>query len=146
MIDWLAVAAVAVTGAGWLAERQGWFDPAPYYDVHNVSAIAQNDDTVLVSAEYTLTDRACEFLPPIMIFGWVFGDRVPLQYTPIRQSNQGAQRYAGHQLMRLSVDLGDVPALPHLEVWTRHDCDGRIVERMMLEADVVKMPAEGCCP
>lgn len=138
LIDWLAIGAVAMTGLGWIGEARGWFDPHPFANVRDVSVV-RNGEVLIVEATYDKTRAPCDLVLPIAVFGYVFGERFPLRYEPIRRVNEGAQRFEGQQLMRLRVHT-DWEPIDRVEVFTRHDCEGRRVDTQMVDAMV---PTEG---
>lgn len=143
-IDILATVMLIFTALGWYGERNGWFDPEPFRDVHNVRfewAIHEGRDVLFVSADYYKTDAPCDLLPPIMVFGWAFGERTSLDYTAIRQHNQTEQRYEGKQKMKLRVRV-ETPMLDRVEVWARHACKGssRHINTQMIDQDVPPKP------
>ena len=130
-IDILAILALVVTTAGWL----GLFEPKPFKNVRDVSVTIQDDGTYLIQSTYQKTSANCKLILPIMVFGWTFGERIPVLYDVVRQENQTAQRFEGQQLMTLIVEA-QARALDRIEVWTRHDCNGRRVDAKMLDVEI----------
>lgn len=134
-MDIAALVAVAFTALGWIAEARGWLDPHPFRNVRDVSVTAQVDGRYLVQAAYEKTGAPCNLVLPIMVFGWTFGERVPVDYEPVRRTNEGAQRYEGQQQMTLLIDA-QARALDRIEVWTRHDCEGKRVDTKMIDLEI----------
>lgn len=134
-IDVAALMACLLTALGWIGEARGWFDPHPFRDVRNVTVTLQSDGRYLVQADYEKTHAPCRLVLPIMVFGWTFGERVPVAYEAIRRENQGAQRFEGHQKMTLLIDA-QARALDRIEVWTRHDCEGRRIDSKMIDLEI----------
>jgi len=130
VFDVLAIMAIAFTGLGWLAEARGWLDPHPFVDVRDVS-IEYSGGLYLIEATYTKTDADCEFVPPIAVFGWTFGQRLRLDNEPIRQVGQTSDRIEGQQLMVLEVEAWE--PVDRIEVWVRHNCQGRRVDTLMVD-------------
>ena len=133
-LDLASLAMVAIFAFGWVSEREGWFDLTPFKNVRDIS-VSPKEDSIVLRARYTVTDRHCDFVPPIVVFGYILGVRKALEYTPIRQPNQTEQRHAGEQLMTLRIDIG-ARVVDRIEVYTRHDCDGKRVDTEMLAVDV----------
>ena len=136
VFDTLRIAAAALVAGVLLlfAIDAGLFDPTPYRDVVIQTVERTPDGNVFIHATYTKTDAVCEYVRG-QPFATFVGGREALSYEPIRSGGQTDQRFAGFQNLRWLIDLhGLEPS--GLEIWTRHDCNGRRVDLMMARVEI----------
>jgi hypothetical protein len=118
---------------GW---QYGWFDPAPYQNVQTIEVERDDENHLLVHLRYEKTEADCEYVRGIA-YAVLPGDRIPVLFEPVRHAGETAQRFPGIQHLRWDIDL-NVWNPDTVEIWTRHDCGGRRVDRMMAEIEVPK--------
>lgn len=136
VLDTLRLAVVVMVCAVSIVvlKNNGYFDPVPYRRVELVEAVFQDDGRLFVHATYIKTPADCEYVRG-QAFVNVLGGREAVPFEPIRAAGQGAQRFVGEQTLRWMVDLNGLTA-SSVEIWTRHDCGGTIVDRQMLEVQI----------
>jgi len=117
-----------------LALKAGWFDPVPYRDVEVIDLRRDGDNHLFVHLAYIKTEADCEYVRG-QAFAMVPGGREPVAFTPIRVGGQESQRFVGHQDLRWEIDL--LQWRPdQVQIWTRHDCRGTRVDRLMATVEV----------
>lgn len=115
-------------------KSNGYFDPVPYRSVELVEAEFQDDGRLLVHARYIKTPADCEYVRG-QAFVNVLGAREAVPFEPIRAEGQGAQRFVGEQALRWLINL-DGLTVSSVEIWTRHNCGGTIVDQQMLAVQI----------
>ena len=106
-------------------------DPSPYKDVV-VHSVERTEDGYIVSASFTKLQ--CEF-KRLEVFGSNTGRPVYLQWKPLDGSpDTDYDRSAGsQQLIILALSAGR--SFDTIEIRTRHDCDGEMVDKVFATID-----------
>lgn len=112
----------------------GVFDPIPYQDV-KVRSVERVGGVVHFEADFV--KRGCTFQAIAFVGVGFSGVSPPLPWSDSPGAErEEANRLAGRQTMSVDVDIGGA-AFDELEVKTRHDCDGQIIDKVFA---AVKIP------
>lgn len=131
----IALGSVAAWGLVFVSDTLDQFinpAPVPYRDVRDVSVTA-TETGIDIFARYNKTNAPCRF-ESLVVWGVLGPGRWPLDYEPIRATGQTANRTPGEQIMQLRVRTET--RFDRIEVRTMHDCEGRLVDGVMLNAEV----------
>ncbi|MGB1266337.1 MAG: hypothetical protein ACPG6L_11500 [Nereida ignava] len=107
-------------------------EPTPYRDVELVRYSVENNEIRLV-ANFTKTD--CEF-QRLRVVAATAGETEFLRWRDLDGLPQDHDRNAGQQTLRIAIKL-ERSGYDWVEVRTRHDCDGHLVDRVFLHMDNV---------
>lgn len=116
-----------------IGNNRGWWEPIPYKNVTLVEAFREEDGLHLI-AVYDKTPAKCT-LERLVVFGYLLREVQPLDFIPVRDGNVSQQRTEGKQRMELVIDE-KATQYDEIEVRTRHNCEGLIVDKSMLKVDV----------
>jgi hypothetical protein len=105
----------------------GDFEPTPYDNVELQSIQLEEE---YIDVEYTFFKRECDFAA-LGVFGAVFEQYDALKWIDISlDKNQHQEnRLHGDQTMTLRIFTNGIP-YEYFEIRTRHDCDGRNVDKV----------------
>jgi hypothetical protein len=105
-------------------------EPEPYRDVALTSAVLTADNkNLLLHAVFVKTD--CVFVR-LSVVGVGLNGAHLLEWESIDGLGQDYDRIAGLHSLRLKIALGEFEH-DRLEIRTRHDCDGEMVDKLFLE-------------
>lgn len=110
------------------------FDPVPYRGAQVIEAERTQDNHLHVAIAYRKTSADCEYQRG-QAFALLPGAREPVSFEAMRGPGQTSQRFEGQQMLRWDIDLnGWYPDV--VEIWTRHDCEGHRIDRLMATVEV----------
>lgn len=133
--------AAAAVAAMLTAEHAGLFDPVPYRDAEVSRVVLHDDRHMLVTGSFVKTDETC-IIDRVTIYAVLPRSLTPLAFEPVRPEGEALHRRPGDQVFTWDVFLnGWFP--DEVEVWTRHDCQGEVVERMMVRFAVPPVTERG---
>lgn len=130
LIGW-TLAAVAFGGLMWSAVGEYLTTPTPYRGVDILDAHIENGQFFL-TANFTKTD--CTFVRLSVVADGLSGNEV-LEWSDVDELEEYHDRSVGQQTLRIVADLNG-QRFTGIEVRTRHDCDGQLVDRVFMRFDL----------
>lgn len=116
-----------------LGDNRSWFKPTPYNKVE-IDSVERKEDGLHVIANFVKVTEDCK-PEKVVVFGYLLDSLRPLDFIPIREGRVERERTAGPQRMELVIDE-QAERYDEIEVRTRHNCNGIIVDKTMLRVDV----------
>jgi hypothetical protein len=104
--------------------------PHPYSDV-KVLAATKSEDNVTIEA--TFVKNECSFVR-LEVFGDATGVPIRLEWSGVDGTPDNYDRAAGSQY--LAIEVQGAVAFDNLEVRTRHDCNGVVVDKVFANVDL----------
>lgn len=135
----LTAVLVALVGSLGLFQS-GFFDPAPYRNVEVVS-LTDVEGEIYFVANFEKT--SCTFIR-LSVVGSEAGETRFYDWRDLDEIEENFDRSAGEHTLRMGIDL-DNTAPDWLEIRTRHDCDGRMIDQVFYRI-VNQIPTEELAP
>ena len=104
--------------------------PQPYSDV-NVLAVTMSGDNATIEA--TFVKNECTFVR-LDVFGDATGIPIRLKWAGVDGTPDNYDRVAGSQY--LAIEVHGAKSFDNLEVRTRHNCDGVVVDKVFANVDL----------
>lgn len=104
--------------------------PQPYSDVE-VLAVTKSGDNVTIEA--TFVKNECTFVR-LEVFGDATGVPIRLKWAGVDGTPDNYDRVAGSQY--LAIEVHGAKSFDNLEVRTRHNCDGVVVDKVFANVDL----------
>lgn len=129
----VAAVLAAITLAIGILES-GILDPVPYRNATVTEVTLLDDGRIRVIGEFIKTEEICT--PQRLIaYAILPQSRTPLALETFQQAGEDIYRLPGYQTFEWVIDpyhwMFDV-----IEVWTRHECEGREIDLLMVSFEV----------
>lgn len=128
---WAATMALAFALGAWVLILSPVLSPSPYYGVEVLRAERTAGSIALV-ANFEKTD--CTF-DRLTVIASEAGETFILLWSDLDGFPEDHDRDAGEQTLRISIAMGERNP-DWVEVRTRHDCDGELVDRVFAHIDI----------